>query len=75
MLWVLMRYSSCLRNPAIKKADFAWEGGQDINILMKKSKEMNGEGYNITSLSRRLLDTRARYGFIVFIIILYAYAM
>ncbi len=36
---------------------------------------MNGDGYNISSLSRRLLDAKARYGFIVFIIILYAYAM
>nr|ABA99213.2 retrotransposon protein, putative, Ty3-gypsy subclass [Oryza sativa Japonica Group] len=35
-------------------------GGQDINMLMKKSREMNGVGYNITSLSRRLLDAKAR---------------
>nr|AAX92901.1 retrotransposon protein, putative, Ty3-gypsy sub-class [Oryza sativa Japonica Group]ABA92693.1 retrotransposon protein, putative, Ty3-gypsy subclass [Oryza sativa Japonica Group] len=34
-------------------------GGQDINMLMKKSREMNGDGYNITSLSRRLLDAKA----------------
>ena len=50
-------------------------GGQDINMLMKKSREMNGDGYNITSLSRRLLDAKARYEFIEFTIILYAYAM
>nr|AAX95230.1 retrotransposon protein, putative, Ty3-gypsy sub-class [Oryza sativa Japonica Group] len=35
-------------------------GGQDINMLMKKSKEMNNDGYNITSLSRRLLDAKTR---------------
>jgi hypothetical protein len=50
-------------------------GGQDINMLMKKSREMNGDGYDITSLSRRLLDANERYEFIVFTIILYAYAM
>ncbi len=36
---------------------------------------MNGDGYNISSLSRRLLDAKGMYGFIVFIIILYAFAM
>nr|AAS90651.1 hypothetical protein [Oryza sativa Japonica Group] len=37
-------------------------GGQDINMLMKKSREMNGDGYNITSLSRRLLDAKVNLG-------------
>ncbi len=44
-------------------------GGQDINMLIKESREMNSDGYDIRSLSRRSLDAKARYEFIVFTVI------